>query len=105
MDDIVYAVEWIEIDFGQRPEGYKIFLDVEICINRTKWDSETGSYGSVGYCGPERPLGYYEVLWQCLAPNVQQSLRNQVNKNTKEIFAFTDNKWKPHLKSDFISID
>lgn len=104
MDDIVYAVEWIEIEFGRRPEGYKIFLDIETCTSRTKYDSKNGA-GSGGYIGPERPLGYYEVPWHCLEPNVQKGLRNQVNKSNNEIFAFTTTKWKPHLKSDFISID
>lgn len=30
---IAYAVEWIEVEFGMRPMGYRIFLDLEECIN------------------------------------------------------------------------
>ncbi len=57
-----YAVPWIEIEYGwgDRPEGYKIFDNLEDCINTTKEDSKNGSY-SGGYIGPIRPLYYYKI--------------------------------------------
>lgn len=104
MDDIVYAVEWVEIEFGQRAQGYKIFLDIETCVKHTKSDSEIGPYNN-SYYGPSRLLGYYEVPWRCLAPQIQRTLRKKVNKGIKEIFAFTENNWKPHIKSGLIYIN
>ena len=60
----LYAVPWIEIEYGwgSRPEGYKIFEDLQECIEKTKTDSSNGNYeSSGGYLGPERPLYYYET--------------------------------------------
>ena len=58
----LYAVPWIEVEYGwgERPEGYKIFEDLEECIKSSKESSENGNYKG-GYCGPERPLYYYET--------------------------------------------
>lgn len=64
---ILYAVPWIEVEYGwgERPEGYKIFDNLEECISSTKESSKTGNYESGGgYCGPERPLYYYETTDQ-----------------------------------------
>ena len=60
--NILYAVPWIEIEYGwgSRPEGYKIFADLVECISTTIKSSENGNYDG-GYCGPERPLCYYEI--------------------------------------------
>lgn len=54
----LYAVEWIEVEFGSRPEGFKVFDSLEKCINQTIIDSNEGPYASGGYFGPVRPLRY-----------------------------------------------
>lgn len=56
----LYAVPWIEIEYGwgERPEGFKIFDDLEECINSTKESFDNGNYEG-GYIGPKKPLGYY----------------------------------------------
>jgi hypothetical protein len=59
--EVLYAVEWVEIDFGRRPEGYKVFSDKEVCVESTKKSSIDGPYSDGGYCGPVRPLHYYEI--------------------------------------------
>ena len=59
---ILFAVPWIEIEYGwgEREEGYKIFDNLDDCINSTNMSSENGNYDG-GYCGPVRPLHYYET--------------------------------------------
>jgi len=60
----LYAVPWVEIEYGwgERPEGFKIFTDLNDCINQTNIDSENGNYESgKGYMGPVRPLQYYII--------------------------------------------
>ena len=59
---IKYAVPWIEVEYGwgDRPEGYKVFDDLDQCKIHTSKDSETGNYRG-GYMGPIRPLHYYET--------------------------------------------
>lgn len=59
---ILFAVPWIEIEFGwgTKPEGYKIFDNLETCIQESLNDTNTGNYDD-GYCGPERPVKYYET--------------------------------------------
>lgn len=58
----LYLVPWIEVEmgWGSRPEGYRVFLDLETCKRETKRASQEGPYKG-GYFGPERPLHYYEV--------------------------------------------
>lgn len=61
---ILYAVPWIEVEYGwgDRPEGYKVFDNLEECISSTKESSANGNYESGGgYCGPVRPLYYIQV--------------------------------------------
>jgi hypothetical protein len=58
INPVLYAVEWIEIDFGSRPEGYKVFDSLDTCIKQSKKDSEKGAYASGGYFGPVRPISY-----------------------------------------------
>lgn len=68
---ILYAVPWIEVEYGwgDRPEGYKIFDDLETCISSTKESSANGNYESGnGYFGPFRPLGYYEIVDEINGP-------------------------------------
>ena len=60
----LFAVPWIEIEYGwgEHDEGYKVFDNLEKCIESTKESSANGNYESGGgYCGPERPLHYYET--------------------------------------------
>jgi len=59
---ILFAVEWIEVEYGwgDRPEGYLVFDNLNKCIEDTKESSKTGNYEG-GYMGPVRPLGYYET--------------------------------------------
>ena len=86
---IVYAVEYIEIDFGSRPEGYSLYLDKDECTERTKKSSESGSYGDGGgYYGPVRPLVYVEVPWDSLEEELQTQL-------TEKNRAHTSNRWSP----------
>ena len=105
MGEMVYIVKWIEIEFGERDEGYKIFLYLEDCIQVSKLDSERGAYQG-GYCGPQRPIGYYETSWECLEEKTQESLRHAVNAGEGGIpWAFSTKQWEPHLKSEWTSIE
>lgn len=60
--DVLYAVPWIDVEYGwgSKPDGFKIFDDLEECIKSTNESSEKGNYEG-GYLGPERPLIYYEI--------------------------------------------
>lgn len=92
-ETVCYAVRWIEIDFGRRDEGYRIFFDVDICKEQTRKSSEKGSYGDGGgYCGPERPLSYYEIPLSCLTDNDKIALQENG-------FVHTRNSWQPKFKS------
>lgn len=85
----VYGVEWIEVEFGQRPEGWALFTDLKTCIRETKKASERGPYeGGGGYLGPERPLYYYELPVEGLKEEYLEAL---VEKGR----AHTDNYWGP----------
>lgn len=58
----LYAVEWIEVEYGwgSRPEGFKLFDNLDECIKSTKESSEKGNYEyGGGYFGPKRPLEYH----------------------------------------------
>ena len=61
MEKVLYLVPWIEVEYGwgDRPEGYKVFDNLEECIKDTKEKSNNGNYEG-GYFGPERPLMYCE---------------------------------------------
>lgn len=61
---ILFAVPYIEVEYswGEHPEGYKVFDNLEQCINTTQEESMNGNYPSGdGYFGPVRPLHYYET--------------------------------------------
>lgn len=89
---VVYAVEFIEIDFGQRDEGYSLYLDKDVCIASTKKSSQAGPYsGGGGYYGPVRPLCYVEVPFDSLEPEYKKQLR-------KTGSCHTANRWSPKFK-------
>lgn len=95
--DVVYAVEWIEVEFGQRPEGYKLFVDKDKCIETTKNDSIKGPYTEGGYFGPIRPLFYYEIPFSCVNEEYQEKLKEKG-------VCFTKNWWTPRFKSSGFKI-
>lgn len=89
---VVYAVEWIEVEFGSRPEGYKLFLDKELCVETTKKDSQKGP-GADGYFGPVRPLRCVEVPYDSLEDDLKTKfLMSETG------FVWTDNNWSPRFR-------
>ena len=92
---IIYAVPWIEVEFGfgQRDEGHKLFVDLAECIASSKESSRTGCSNG-GYIGPERPLHYYEVPFDVLEKNAQEAL------NSGKTINWSSNHWRPKMKSD-----
>jgi hypothetical protein len=89
---VVYGVEWIEIEFGQRDEGWALFLDKDECTKKTKEASARGPYpGGGGYCGPVRPLVAYEIPFAALDKKLQAELRKSGRTHT-------DNHWTPKFK-------
>lgn len=92
----VYGTPYIEVEFGQRDEGWKLFIDEQECIKRIKTDSKTGAYDG-GYIGPIRPLCYYEIPFMCLSKEEQKSI-----KSKRAIRS--ENHFSPKFKSDIIYI-
>lgn len=92
----IYGVPWIEVEFGQREQGFKLFTNKEHCISSTLEDSKNGSYDG-GYIGPERPLYYYEIPFSCLDKGIKSKLK--LGKG-----CFTEDNFKPKFKSDKIYI-
>jgi hypothetical protein len=73
----VYGVPWIEVEFGERPEGYKIFKCVHLCIETTRKDSANEPYSSGdGYLGPLRPLRYYKLRYDLLPSEYKKELES-----------------------------
>ncbi len=87
---VVYAVEYIEVDFGQRSEGYSLYTNLEDCKQDTKKSSFAGS-GSGSYWGPVRPLSCVEVPWDSLDKKLQKALK--LNGKTH-----TENNWSPPFR-------
>ena len=90
-DLVVYAVEWVEVEFGQCPEGYKLFLFENECVTQTLKDISNGSYQG-GYCGPARPTSYIKVPFNCLSQKTQHRLR-------LHFVTLTDKYWEPPFAS------
>ena len=88
---VVYGVQWIEVDFGQRDEGYALFLDKEECISSTKKASEEGLIRRVGYLGPVRSLCFVEIPFDSLESEHQEKLKEKG-------FCHTSNRWSPKFK-------
>lgn len=96
---VVYGVPWIEVEFGwgERPEGYLLFLDKEQCIKKTQEDSATGPYDGGYYCGPVRPLYYVEIPFDSLEDSLKERLSKFQN-------VFSPNTWKPRFAGAKIPI-
>lgn len=100
MSDIktVFGVQWIEVEFGQRDEGWSLYVDKDKCIEGTKKASRDGAYeGGGGYLGPERPLRMYEIPLDCLPEDVRSNLM-------KNGHAHTANRWQPKFKDSGTAI-
>lgn len=94
---IVYAVPYIEVEFGQRDEGYKLYLDKARCTFETKEMSRNGPHAG-GYFGPARSLCYVEVPFDSLEQEYKDKLNNENG------VCWTENNWKPKFKSKEIDI-
>jgi hypothetical protein len=86
----VFGVRWIEVEFGQRDEGWALYTDKDRCVEATKKASQDGTYAG-GYMGPERPLRMYEIPFDCLDEDMRKSLK-------KSGHAWTPNHWNPKFK-------
>lgn len=94
----VYGVRWIEVEFGQRPEGWKLYLDKDECAKDTQRGSKDGAYpGGGGYLGPERPLRMYEIPFDSLPEDVQERLGDSGS-------TWTENRWEPKFRDHGTSI-
>jgi hypothetical protein len=97
--EVIYAVSWIEVEFGQRDEGHKLYVDLETCIKDTKEGSKNGPYKSCpGYLGPVRPLYYTTIPFDFLEDEYKEKLRD---KGT----AWTKNYWQPRFKGKTVYIN
>ncbi len=91
----VYYAQIIEVEFGQRPEGCIVALDVELLKRTIKKLSDEGAYADGGgYYGPERPLGYYECPLFCLDATDQLSLETNPTS-----YIHTRDHWQPKFKT------
>lgn len=95
--EIVYGVPWIEVEFGERDEGWALYLDKSECFNQTKEASARGSGGG-SYCGPERPLYATEIPFDSLEPEYQKQLRAGGRSHT-------DNRWSPKFRGAKMRIE
>ena len=94
--EIVYGVQWIEREFGIRPEGFKIFTDLEACKVSSRKSVSEGTYSDgSGYLGPAS-LSYVIIPVECLEEYVRARLVTHPH-------AFSSNYWTPKMKSDPIS--
>lgn len=92
----IYGVPWIEVEFGQRPEGWALFVDLDKCIKDTKNASRKGAYEG-GYIGPERPLYYYELPIEGMNSKIVAELKLKGKTHT-------DNYWSPKYRGNMTSI-
>lgn len=97
---VVYAVQWVEIEYGwgDRLEGYRLYLDKDECIKQTKKASANGNYEcGGGYCGPERPLSYVEIPLSSLGAKLKRELKDNGTTHT-------ENHWHPRFKGNEVYI-
>lgn len=93
---IVYGVQHIEVEFGQRCEGWALFADSDECVKRTKQASKDGVYDG-GYLGPERPLHYYEIPFDSLEEHMQTAIDEMGYSGTR-------NNWQPKFRGRRVAI-
>ena len=94
--EVVYAVQWIEVEWGERNEGHRLFIDLDFCIESTLESSASGPYPSGGgYCGPIRPVRYNEVPFSCLEEEYKIQLRD-----SEDGVIHTSNHWSPKFKGE-----
>jgi hypothetical protein len=88
----VFGVEWLESEagWGQRPEGWRLFTDLEQCEQETRKASKNGPY-SGGYLGPARPLCCYEIPIEGLDKGYLEELEDKGRVHTS-------NYWKPQYR-------
>jgi hypothetical protein len=94
---VVYVVEWIEVEFGQRSAGWSVFLDKERCMKDTRRDSAAGGYDG-GYIGPVRPLCFFEVPYSEIPESAKRTLR-------KKGVCSMDEDWKPKFRGETELVD
>lgn len=97
---VVYAVAYVEIEYGwgDRSEGYALYLDKEECIKQTKKASKNGNYeGGGGYYGPVRPLSYCEVPYSSLTAGQKRDLKEHGA-------CHTENHWSPKFSGGEVYI-
>ena len=90
LDSPIYGVAWVEVEFGQRDAGWKLFASLEDCKNITKNDSTNGPYPG-GYIGPQRPSAYCVIPIEGLEEKYEKALLDKGR-------CFTDDRWKPKYK-------
>lgn len=83
-----YVVEYVEVEFGQRPEGFVCFLSHEDAVARAKRDSEANDASGGYYCGPVRPVLVTPIPWDQLPGKVASQL-------LRDGIGFTDRTWRP----------
>lgn len=82
----VYIVEFIEVEFGERPQGYRCFAsyaDAEVRARNVMADQVEGHY-----YGPRKPLRIMAIPLDALPPAAQHKL-------LRTGVAHTDDSWHP----------
>jgi hypothetical protein len=69
---IVYGVKHIEVEFGQRSMGWKLYNDYSVCISDTK-DCIKNQIDDC-YFGPVQPPYAVEIPYNSLGQKYQQAL-------------------------------
>jgi hypothetical protein len=92
----VYGVRYIEIDFGERPWGWILFLSQECAKSTAKEDSKDGPKNG-HYLGPVRPLYLIEIPYDSLDEHTRQCLDN-------DGVYWTDDDWQPDFTGQRILI-
>lgn len=88
---ILYGVKYIEVEFGQRDEGWALYHDKLTMEKKTRFQSDIGTYEG-GYYGPERPLSYYEIPIICVEDRYNPLITN------KDCIMTAAN-WSPRFKN------
>ena len=95
---VAYAVPYVEVEFGQRDEGWKVWLDLPQCLIGTRQAIENGRYeNGGGYWGPVRPGYCYEIPYVSLSPKDRKILKDTG-------WVFKNNLWQPQFKGKRIDI-